>query len=87
MTADHVILGVHITDRVHRAAEVQKVFTEHGCNIKTRLGLHEVTDQTCSTGGIVLLELVGEPATLAAMKAKLEAIPGVDVQQMVFAHD
>jgi hypothetical protein len=39
---DHLILGIHVTDRVQKAGEVQQLFTEYGCNIKTRLGLHEV---------------------------------------------
>ena len=37
----HLILGVHITNRVKHVPEVQKVLTEFGCSIKTRLGLHE----------------------------------------------
>ena len=41
MKADHIVLGIHITNRLQKAAEVQKLFTEFGCNIKTRLGLHE----------------------------------------------
>ena len=41
MSDQHIILGVHITDRLKNAVEVQKVFTEYGCNIKTRIGLHD----------------------------------------------
>ena len=37
----HIIVGVHITERAKHAGEVQKVFTEFGCQIRTRLGLHE----------------------------------------------
>ena len=38
----HIILGVHITDRLKEAVEVQKLLTVFGRYIKTRLGLHEV---------------------------------------------
>jgi len=82
----HVILGLHITDRLKKSSEVQKVFSEHGCNIKTRLGLHEVNDRYCSAQGIVLLELYGADADLQSMEQKLVAIEGVEVQKMVFTH-
>jgi len=86
MKADHVILGVHVTDRLKEAVEVQKVFTQYGCNIKTRLGLHEVSADFCSTAGVVLLEVVGEPGVWQDMKAKLEAVEGIEVKEMVFTH-
>jgi hypothetical protein len=86
MKADHVILGIHITDRVRFAGEVQKVLTEFGCNIKTRLGLHEVSENCCAGEGVVLLELVGGPEILQGMTAKLAVIEGVQVKEMVFAH-
>ncbi len=85
-TADHVILGIHITNRLRHASEVQKVFTEYGCNIKTRLGLHEVTDNFCAATGVVLLELVGDASVRADMAKKLAAIEGVEVKEMVFGH-
>ena len=36
----HHICGVHITERLEHALQVQQVLTEFGRNIKTRLGLH-----------------------------------------------
>ena len=41
MSDQHIILGIHVTDRLKNAVDVQKVFTEYGCNIKTRIGLHD----------------------------------------------
>ena len=81
----HTILGIHVTDRLRRAKEVQKVFTEFGCNIKTRLGLHEVTGDVCASNGLVLLELVGSAADLKKMEERLKAISGIEVKKMVFA--
>jgi hypothetical protein len=86
MTDDHIILGVHITERVTKAPEVQKVFTEFGCNIKTRIGLHDVDAAECSPSGIVLLEFFGEPSEAERMTTRLESIDGVFVQSMVFRH-
>ena len=53
----HIIAGVHITERVKHAAEVQKVFTDFGCQIRTRLGLHEADKGLCSPNGLILLDL------------------------------
>lgn len=83
---DHIIVGVHITDRVKHAMDVQNVLTEFGCNIKTRLGLHEVSGDFCSNGGILLLELAGDETRCRELAEKLAAQPGVEVQQMVFGH-
>jgi hypothetical protein len=82
----HIILGVHVTERLKNALEVQRLFTEYGCNIKTRLGLHEVNGTACAPAGVVLLELVGDEKDCLALGDKLGAIPGVEVQKMVFAH-
>ncbi len=81
----HIILGVHITNRLKKAAEVQQLFSQYGCNIKTRLGLHEVQN-VCSPNGIVLLEMYGEDAVCLELADKLAAIEGMEVQKMIFTH-
>lgn len=86
MTTNHVIIGVHVTDRLEKAAPVQALLTEYGCNIKTRLGLHETSDCCCSKNGILLLEMFGEQKTCMALAEKLGKIEGLEVQTMVFTH-
>jgi len=86
MTDDHIILGIHVTDRLQEARDVQAVFTEFGCNIKTRIGLHDVDESYCSPSGVVLIEFFGDEAQADAMAAKLNAVEGVHVQKMVFYH-
>ncbi len=83
---DHVILGIHIINRMKDAVQIQAIFSEFGCNIKTRLGLHDVDASVCSPAGIVLLEIFGGIEVAEKMKAKLAAIPGVEVQMMHFVH-
>ena len=83
----HIVLGIHITDRAKHAHQVQDLFTEYGCSIKTRIGLHNVSENFCSPNGLVLLELAGDERPIFELLAKLEAIEGVDVQKMVFEHD
>lgn len=82
----HFILGVHITDRLKDAVRVQQVLTEYGAHIKTRLGLHEIDPGTVSPQGVVILEVVGDAVVCQGLAAKLDAIEGVEVQQMVFTH-
>ncbi len=84
--SNHVIVGIHIQDRITRASEVQKILTQYGCTIKTRLGLHEVSGDVCSGNGVVLLELTGAQDQMDALIAALNATEGVDVQSMVFKH-
>ncbi len=84
MAKKHIIVGVHISNRVNSASEVQAIFTEFGCNIKTRLGLHTVKDELCSPEGIILLEMVGCEDDCCSMVQRLDAIDGVQCKQMVF---
>jgi hypothetical protein len=83
----HIILGVHIHNRGENAVRVQQLLTEYGCNIKTRLGLHEVGDGKCSNGGVLLLELVGDEDRCRGLESILATIGGVEVQKMEFGHD
>ena len=87
MKAEHIILGIHVTDRLKNAKDVQKIFTQYGCNIKTRLGLHEVHGNYCAGGGIVLLEMAGEMKDVDAMLRKLKKIEGLEAKTMTFTHD
>lgn len=76
------ILGVHVSQRTKHTAKVQKILTDHGCSIRTRLGLHEACDGVCSASGLILLEVVGAAAELSAA---LAAVPGVEVKKMTFS--
>jgi hypothetical protein len=79
-----VIMGVQVTDRLKEVPAVQKILSDHGCNIKTRLGLHELDAKACSPQGLLILELAGKPAELTAMETKLKKIKGIVVKKMVF---
>jgi hypothetical protein len=87
MEQPHLIFGVHVTDRAHQVPQVQTLLTEYGCNIKTRLGLHRVDEQVCSTRGLIILEMFGDPAVCGQLRAKLSKLEGVEVQEMLFEHD
>jgi hypothetical protein len=82
----HLILGVHITERVQHAVQVQQVLTEFGGNIKTRLGLHEISDKETETSGILLIEFVGSESRFNKFIHKLDGIEGVEAKPLVFDH-
>ena len=79
-----IILGIQITNRMTKAPEVQRLFTKYGCNIKTRLGLHDVADNICSPSGLVLLEMFGSEQEILQMEKELKRIEGINVQKMIF---
>jgi len=82
----HVIYGVHVIDRMSKVPNVQQLFSEYGCNIKTRIGLHDVSDDFCAPGGVILLEMHGDEKVCEELRNKLAALEGVEVKQMVFGH-
>ncbi len=82
----HVILGVHITDRIHHVDAVQHLLTEYGCSIRTRLGLHEADKGFCSPNGLLVLEMTDDEKTADQLAAKLNAVEGVEAKKMVFEH-
>ena len=81
MKKTRTILGVHVAQRTKHTAKVQKILTDYGCSIRTRVGLHEAVDGFCSPNGVSRREVVSEAAGLA--KA-LAAVPGVTVKKTVF---
>jgi len=78
------ILGIHITDRVKEAKDIQLILTKFGCSIKTRLGLHEVKEEFCSSTGLILLELTGNRDEFPKLENELLKVEGIEVRKMVF---
>jgi hypothetical protein len=81
----HVVLAVHVTDRVKKAPLVQKSLSASGNVIRTRLGLHEVSKDYSSPEGVLLLDIVGETKARQLQKA-LNKIPGIETKLVIFKH-
>ncbi len=75
------ILGVHVAQRTKHTARVQRILTDFGCSIRTRIGLHDAGDGFCSPNGLILLEVVDRAGDLSAALAN---VPGVTVKKMAF---
>jgi hypothetical protein len=78
------ILGICISDRLQKAAQVQDVLTKFGCSIKTRLGLHETEGEDDSRSGLMILELSGDPEEYVKLENELLCIDGLEVKKMIF---
>jgi len=76
------VMAILVDKREQAAVEVQKLLTEFGCYIKTRLGLHEGAGQYCSPVGLIILELVDDEAKHEELCQKLNAIDGVQAKYM-----
>lgn len=85
--ANHYVVGIHITNRVKHVPSVQNVLTNFGCFIKTRLGLHETSDSSCSPNGLLIVELLGGNGKVDEFTKALTDIEGVEVKTMIFGHD
>jgi hypothetical protein len=86
-TKNHYVVGIHITNRVKHVPSVQNVLTEYGCDIKTRLGLHDTSEFSCSPNGLLIIELLGDNGKLESFTKALASIEGIDVKSMVFSHE
>jgi hypothetical protein len=82
-----IILGIKVDSRHEDAPNVQRLLTEYGCFIKTRLGLHTASDdrKLCNDDGLILLEFILNAEKEAGeLEAKLESLGGVHIRKMVF---
>lgn len=79
------IMVVRIEDREGAAVQVQKLLTEFGCSIRTRLGIHdEGENNTCSPSGVLILQLCAEAAQAMELEAKLGKLDGVKAKLIDF---
>lgn len=76
-----MILGIRTQNRFDSSDCIQKILTQYGCFVKTRLGLHE-TDE-CSKSGIILLEIPSKEKAILIEKEILD-ISGIETQRMEF---
>jgi hypothetical protein len=76
-----MIMAILIDKRTDAAPTVQKILTEHGCIIKTRLGMHESRD--CADEGMIILDLTASNTEVEALEEELKSVEGVNVKSMV----
>ena len=76
------IIGIKMDNRVANAAVLQQALTKNGCLIKTRLGMHEVDEQTCANYGLIVLQPCGTLAEIEQLVKDLNALDGITAKMM-----
>ncbi len=77
----HVIMVIRVSQRIPSAENLQKVLSEFGCAIRTRLGLHEAgAGDACAPDGLILLHLAKGAADLDDFLARLNALEGITAE-------
>lgn len=74
------VVLIKIDHRSSEAGKVQSILTQYGCNIKVRLGLHEVSKEFCANDGLVVLEVDGKQEEISAMLSELNKVDYVQAQ-------
>jgi hypothetical protein len=82
MKMEKTILVILIGKRKETAVNVQKILTEWGCIIKTRLGLHDGVLENCTNQGLLICELVGSIEERSELARKVALLPGVTSQMV-----
>jgi len=77
------IIGIRLDNRTQTAIDFQKTLTSYGCIIKTRLGLHDVSEDKCAPNGLILLEVIDD-AQAIEFQNELRKITGAEIQTMEF---
>ena len=80
------ILGVQVSNRLEEFERMQNIFTEHGCIIKTILGLNVQQENACSERGVIILELNDNAGPEGEeLENKLNDIEGLELKKMSFS--
>lgn len=74
-----VVIGVK--HRREEADKLQKLLTEHGCEVKARLGLHEA-GTVCSDEGLIILQLVPDDPLGESMVEELNKLDGITARMV-----
>ena len=71
------IIGIKLPQRIETAPAFQEILSKYGCNIRTRLGIHDIAEKYCSPDGVILLDVVADDEIIESMVKDLEDISGL----------
>lgn len=77
MMSSYYIIGVRMDNRIDNAVKFQEVLTKNGCMIKTRLGLHDISNDDCANDGIIVLQPYGSKEDVEALVNELNSLEGI----------
>ena len=80
----NVILGIKLEERLENSLKFQRILSNFGCQIKTRLGLHDIENNSCTNWGIIILEFRGDEASLRDFEKEIFEIENVQIGKIIF---
>jgi hypothetical protein len=81
------VMLILVDKRKETAVTVQKILTEWGCLVKTRLGIHDGVADDCSNSGLIILEMAGAPDKQLELRHKLDLLSGVKTEHVTLRLD
>lgn len=80
---EYQLVAVKVGHREDTATAVQAYLTDFGCNIKIRLGLHDLPDESCSPSGLIILQIDAKDSELKQFLDNLNNLDGVVAKSLV----
>ncbi|MDD2189419.1 MAG: hypothetical protein PHV71_00415 [Eubacteriales bacterium] len=73
----YYLIGIRMDNRTGNAVQLQDTLTKNGCKIKTRLGMHDTSENACANDGILILQPFGEQEEVEQLVKDLNNLEGV----------
>ena len=74
---EYQLVAIKVGQREDSASKVQAILTSFGCNIKVRLGLHDLPEGACSPTGLIILQVTAQAADLDKFLDELNQLADV----------
>ncbi len=74
---EYQLVAVKVGHREDSATKVQGILTSFGCNIKVRLGLHDLPEGACSPVGLIILQVTAQDEDLNKFLDELNQLEDV----------
>jgi len=69
-------------NRVNNAVKFQETLTKNGCKLRARIGLHEVSEESCSNDGLIILQPCGKKEEVEQLVHDLNKLEGITAKLM-----
>ena len=79
---EYQLVVVKVGYRENTAAKVQSILTSFGCNIKVRLGLHDLPEGACSPEGLIVLQVTASEDELKKILSELNGLGDVAAKSL-----
>ncbi len=73
----YYIIAIRMDNRTGNSLKLQDTLTRNGCNIKSRLGLHEADAETCANDGLIVLQPNGTKTEIDGLMDDLNKLEGI----------